>query len=54
MEKQLLLKEQIKVLQTVLNSMIENAEKDRLISSEVTELSERLDELIVELHRLAV
>ena len=52
MEKLLGIKEQIKNLQTELNSLVENVEKDRLISSEVTEISEKLDELIVELYRL--
>ena len=53
MEKLLVIKEQIKNLQTELNSLVENIEKDRLISSEVTKISERLDKLIVELLRLA-
>jgi predicted RNase H-like nuclease (RuvC/YqgF family) len=53
MEKLSLIKEQIKTLQAELNALIENMEKDKLISSEVTEISEKLDKLIVELHRLA-
>lgn len=53
MEKLFVIKEQIKTLQAELNLLIENVEKERLISSEVTEISEKLDELIVELHRLA-
>lgn len=53
MEKLLVIKEQIKTLQTELNSLVETVEKDKLISSEVTEISEKLDELIVELHRMA-
>lgn len=53
MEKLSVIKEQIKSLQTELNTLVENVDKDRLISSEVTEISEKLDVLIVELHRLA-
>ena len=52
MDKQLVIKEQIKTLQTELNLLVENVEQDKLISIEVTEISEKLDELIVELHRL--
>lgn len=51
MENLLVIKEQIKTLQTELNSLVETTEKDMLLTSEVTEISEKLDELIVELHR---
>lgn len=53
MENLSAIKERIKVLQAELNILVGNVEKDKLISSEVTEASVKLDELIVELHRLA-